>query len=167
MTIIATIETDAEKVAAFIKAEIAKITGVASTVEADVESASGIAIALVNGLKTFIASPVGKDLETIISNIPGVGPYLTDILNFLPTLVTGLGWAKSEFTKSPEQVVIDGLTAATNVADPNIKASNLITIAGHIITLISTLQKAPVTIQTAISSVPAIYAAVSAAPTAS
>lgn len=160
MTIISTIETDAEKVAAFIKTEIAKITGVASTVEADVESASGIAIGLVNGLKNFIASPTGKDLEFIITSIPGVGPYLTDILNFLPTLVTGLGWAQSEFSKSPEQVVIDGLTSAINVADPNIKASNLITVAGHIITLVSTLQKAPVTIQTAISSVPAIYAAV-------
>ena len=157
--ILSTIITDADKVAAFIKAEVAKITGVASTIETDVESAASIGINLVNALKDFIASPTGKVIEDVIGAVPGIGPYLTDVLNFLPTLMTDLGWAQAEFTKSPAQVVVDGITSAVNTAG-NVKATNLITVAGHIITLISGLQKAPISIQAAISLVPASYATV-------
>lgn len=155
--IITILETDAEKVALFLKNEVAKIAGVATTVESDVESAVGLSINVVNALKDFIASPEGKLIEDVISAVPGVGPYLTALLNFLPTLMADLGWAQAEFTKSPAQVVTDGLIVAVN-SSGNVKASNLITVAGHIITLITGLQKAPVSIQAAISLVPANYA---------
>jgi len=144
-------------VGAFIKKEVDAIEGEAPVVVAALENASTIANNLVNALKTWVASPQGQAIEDIISSVPGIGPYVMDVLNFLPTLVQGLGWAKAEFTKSPAQIVQDGITAAVNAATPNIKATNLITLAAHVNTLISSLSDSPLSIQAAVTVAPSVY----------
>jgi hypothetical protein len=63
-----------------------------------------------------------------------------------------LGWAKAEFTKSPEQVVIDGITTAVNAPTANVKATNLITLNAHINNAIS-----GISIQAAASIAPGVH----------
>lgn len=163
MNIITTLEQDIAEVPVFLKNELAKITGVAATVETDVESEVGLSINVLNAAKDYIASPAGKDLELIITNIPGIGPYVTDVLNFLPQALIDLGLVQADFKKSPEQLVIDGVTAAVNSASPNSKVANLTSIAASVLTKITELQQAPVTMQTALTLIPAKYAALATA----
>lgn len=157
MSIFTKIENAAESVATFIEKEVKLIPGVATTVVSDVDLAANIANNLVNQLKNYIASPAGQVLTTIIEAVPGIGPYVGDVLNFLPKIVTDLGWATAEFTKSPQQVVIDGLTAAINNPNVAVKASNLLTLAGHLITAVTTIQQSPVPVPTAITIAAATY----------
>jgi hypothetical protein len=144
-------------VGTFVTNEIAKIKGEAPVVEAALETAANIGYNAVNALKNYIASPVGKEIEDVILAIPGISPYAQQVLNFLPTLINDLGWAKSEFNKSPAQVVQEGVTAAINAASANVKATNLITLAAHINTLVASLAQAPISIQAAVSIAPAVY----------
>lgn len=148
-----------DRAAAWIKSEWAKITGDATVVTNTIENIAVIANGVVNNLKNWIATPAGQTIEAIISQVPGIGPYATDVINWLPTLMVDLGWAQNEFTKSPAQVLTDGVTYAVNAANPNVKASNLIVLQGHITTKVSSLAKTPATIQTAISIAPTVYAA--------
>jgi len=141
----------------FVKSEIAKLAGDATVVESAIESAANIADSLVNSLKNWVATPAGQAIESVIEAVPGIGPYVADILNFLPQLVTDLGWAVQEFTKSPAQVVQDGITAAINAPNANIKATNLAVLNAHIVTKIGQLSQAPVTIQTALSMAPTVH----------
>lgn len=157
MSIFTVIKNAEQAVVTFIGHEIGLIPGVAATVVADVDLAANIANNLVNSLKTYIASPGGQVLVSVIEAVPGIGPYVGDVLNFLPKIVTDLGWARSEFTKSPQQVVIDGLTAAANTTNAGVKASNLLTLAGHIITAVTTIQQSPVPVPTAITIAAATY----------
>jgi hypothetical protein len=159
MNILTTLEHDIEEVPVFLKNALAKITGVASTVGSDVESAVGLSINVLNGIKGFIASPAGKDLELIITAIPGIGPYATDILNYLPQALIDLNLVKTDFNKSPAQLVIDGVTAAVNATSPNSKVAHLTAIAASVLTKVTELQQAPVTMQTALTLIPAKYAA--------
>lgn len=142
----------------FVSTEWKKITGEATVIEGGLEKISGVAVGVVNGLKTFIASPTGQVLEDVIEQIPGISPYFEDVLNYLPELMVDLNFAQREFTKSPAQVVTDGITSAVNAANSDVKASNLTTIAAHVMTYISTLLKTPITIQTALAAIPAVYA---------
>lgn len=143
----------------WIKAEFSKPAAVAVTdIEAVVENAADIGNNVVNALKNFIATPTGQSIEQIINNIPGVGPYVTDVLNFLPTIVVALGWTKAEFTKSPQQVVIDGVTAAVNAITPNVKATNLATLAAHVTDYVQVLSGAASNIQLALAAAPAVHA---------
>lgn len=162
MSVITWLEKAAAAAANFVKTEIAKIKGDVPQVEAALENASTIANNIVNGLKDYFTSPTGKTIAGIIENVPGVGPYLTDILAFLPELITGLGWAKNEFTKSPQDIVHDGITAAMLAPTGNIVATNLITLNAHLTTKISELSKAPLSIQAATSIAPAVYAGIPA-----
>lgn len=141
----------------FVKKEIGLIEGAAPEVESALEDAATIANNLVNGLKTYVESPDGKAVLTVIENVPGVGPYVGDVIQFLPTLLIDLGWAKAEFTKSPADIVHDGVTAAINAATPNIKATNLITLQSHLNTEISSLAQKPISIQAAVALAPAVY----------
>lgn len=143
----------------FVSDEWKKITGEADVIEAKLESAATLANNAVNSLKTWVDSPQGQRIDAVITSIPGIGAYAADILKFLPVLVQGLGWAKSEFTKSPRDIVEEGITTAVAAIDPDIKASNLITLQGHLNTLISGLQGTPQPIQTTMSIAPAVYAA--------
>lgn len=144
-------------VASFVKSEWAKISGDATAVESALETAATIGVNVVTGLKNWSASPGGQLVEDVISNIPGVGPYVTDVLKFLPQLLIDLNFAKYEFSKSPAQIVSDGITAAVNAATPNIKATNLAVIAAHVTTYVSGLAGAQQSIQSALSATPAVY----------
>jgi hypothetical protein len=135
----------------------ATVALVATDVETAVEKEATIAVGVVNAAKGFIASPAGQTLEGLISLVPGVGPYLTDVLNLLPTVVTDANWAKAEFTKSPEQVVIDGFTAAVGVSTTQ-KVINLTGAAVQVGTLISKLSGTAASPQAFMSVIPAIYA---------
>jgi len=148
MSIITSIET-------FVSTEIKKITGAAPKIEADLEAAATFGVNAVNSLKAYIATPQGTGLEAVIEAIPGIGTYAADVINFLPQLVVDLGWAKNEFTKSPADVLTDGLTVAINAATPNVKATNLATLAAHIGTVINP----SATVQTLLSVIPAAYVA--------
>lgn len=155
--IITWVENTAKNVASFVTTEIAKIKGEAPVVEAALENAATIATNAVNGLKNFIASPTGQTIEGVLESIPGIAPYLTDVLNFLPTLVVQLGWAKAEFTKSPAQILTDGVTTAVNAATANVKATNLAVLSAHINTFVSGLSQAPISVQAALSVTPTVY----------
>lgn len=152
------IQNAENSVSSFVKKELAKISGDITAVEAALETAATIGVNVVTGLKNWLATPGGQLVEDVISNIPGVGPYVTDVLKFLPQLLIDLNLAKYEFSKSPAQIVTDGLTAAINAPNANIKATNLAVIAAHITTYVSGLAGAQQSIQSALSSVPAIYA---------
>lgn len=141
----------------FVKTEIAKLSGEAVVIEAAIEKAATVADGLVNGLKNWLATPAGQTVEAVISNVPGIGPYVTDVLQFLPQLLIDLGWVKAEFTKSPAQIVQDGITAAINAPNANVKASNLAVLNAHITAKIGELSQAPVTIQTALSMAPTVH----------
>lgn len=160
------IEKVPAEVGAFISTEVKKIEGDVPVVEAALETAATIGDNLVNALKDWSVTPDGQAVEQVISNVPGIGPYVSDVLKFLPTLLVDLGHAKAEFTKSPAQIVQDGFAAAINAATPNIKASNLIVIAGHIVTEISALAGAPQSIQSAISAAPTVHAVINVVPVA-
>src|ERR1700748_723854 len=112
--ILTQIEQDIAAVPAFLKTEIGKITGVIQTVETDVESAVGIGINVLEAVKTYIASPQGTGLVDLISLVPGVGPYVSDVLTLLPKVLVDANLVKADFNKSPAQLVIDGVTAAVN-----------------------------------------------------
>jgi hypothetical protein len=147
-------------VGAFVKKEWAKISGDATAVETALETAATIGVNVVTGLKDWLASPGGQLVEDVISNIPGVGPYVTDVLKFLPQLLIDLNLAKYEFSKSPAQIVSDGISAAVNAPNSNIKATNLAVIAAHITTYVSGLAGAQQSIQSALSATPAVYVGV-------
>lgn len=157
MSIISWLENAASSVGAFVKKEISAIGGDATVVVASVENSTTIANNVVNALKDFVNSPMDKTIDGVIEAVPGIGPYFTAVLNFLPTLVTDLGWAKAEFTKSPAQILHDGITAAVNAPTSNIKATNLITLQAHINNQISALAQAPISIQAATALAPAVY----------
>lgn len=142
----------------FVKTEIAKIAGDAQAVATVVENAATIADNLVNNLKNWLASPGGQVVEAIIESVPGIGPYAKDVLDFLPQLMVDLGWAQKEFTKSPAQIVIDGITQAINgAANANIKSTNLSVLQAHINTYVSTLAGAPVSIQASLTQANAVH----------
>lgn len=162
MSLFSSISNAAASIGHFVSTEWAKITGEVPVIEAALENAATVANNLVNGLKNWIASPAGKTIEAIIAEIPGISPYLTDLLNFLPTLVVDLGWAKNEFTKSPADVLADGIDTAVNNANSDVKATNLITLQAHINKFVSGLSQAPQSIQTAISIAPTVYSGVTA-----
>lgn len=157
MSVISWLEGAETSVAAFVKKEIAAIEGEAPVVEAALENAATIANNAVNRLKNWVTSPQGQGIEAVITAIPGIGPYVTDVLNFLPQLVIDLGWAKAEFTKSPAQIVQDGITTAVNAPNSDIKATNLAVLQAHINTKISALSQAPISIQGALSMAPTVY----------
>jgi phage-related protein len=165
MSIISWISGAVESVANFVKTEIAKIEGDVPQIEAALENAATIADNAVNALKTFVASPVGKTIEGVLEAVPGIGPYLTDVLNFLPTLVVDLGWAVTEFNKSPAQVLQDGINTAVNAANVNVKATNLAVLQAHINTFVSGLSHAPISIQGALSLSPTIHVGITGATT--
>lgn len=144
----------------FVTKEWAKITGDATAVESALENAANVGIGIVSGLKNWLATPTGQTVEAVVTNIPGVGPYAVDVLNFLPTLLIDLGLAKAEFTKSPEQVVIDGFTNAVNANTADVKATHLNSIASNLTKFVSGLSGAEQSIQSALSATPAIYAGV-------
>lgn len=152
------IENAAESVGTWIGKEVGLIPGLATTVVSDVDLAANIANNLVNSLKAYVVSPAGQVLVSVIEAVPGIGPYVGDVLNFLPKIVTDLGWATTEFTKSPEQVVIDGVTEAVSNSNVAVKASNLLTLAGHILSAVTASQQAPVPVPTAITIAAATYA---------
>lgn len=160
------LENAANSMVTFVKSEWAKISGDATAVEAALETAATIGVNVVTGLKNWLATPGGQLVEDVISNIPGVGPYVTDVLKFLPQLLIDLNFAKQEFTKSPQQIVIDGITAAVNAPNQNIKATNLAVIAAHVTTYVSGLAGAQQSIQSALSATPAVYVGVIPLPVA-
>lgn len=162
MGLISWIAGAASSVGNFVKKEIAAIEGDVPQIEAALENAATIANTAVNALKNWTVSPQGIAIEDVISGVPGIGPYVTDVLTFLPKLLIDLGWAKAEFTKSPAQIVQDGINAAVNAATPDIKASNLAVLQAHINTQISALSKAPISIQGALSIAPTVYDGITA-----
>jgi len=159
MSFLTSIESAADGVAAFVKKELAAIDGDATKVIAVADDAATIANNLVNSLKMFSATPEGQTIEAVIEAVPLIGPYVSDVLKYLPTLVADLGWATSEFTKSPAQVVTDGITAVLNGTNANVKATNLISLVANINTFISGLQGSATPIATAAAIAPAVYAA--------
>jgi hypothetical protein len=132
-----------EKIGAFAKQEWTKITGTVEAaipvVETKLEVGATVANDLTNALKNYVNSPQGKTISEVISLVPGIAPYEQAVLNFLPTLVQATGWAKAEFTKSPADLVVEGVTAAVSASLPDVKATNLITLAAHLNTLFTGL----------------------------
>lgn len=165
MSLIAWFTTAEQKVGSFISGVFGTIKGDAATVVQVVETGATIADNLVNGLKNWLATPAGQTVEDVITAIPGIGPYATDVLNFLPTLMVDLGWAQAEFTKSPQQVVVDGITAAVNAATPNIKSTNLSVLQAHVNTYLTTLAGAPVPIQASLTQANPVHTANAAVQT--
>lgn len=147
-----------QTVVTFVKKELGLIKGDVEQVIPAISTAAQVAVGVVNSIKEFIASPKGQALEDVIAAVPGVGPYLKDVLDFLPQLTTGLGWVIAEFSKSPAQVVQDGFNTAINAITPDIKSTNLATAAAHLTVQVSNLAGAPVSIQGATTLVNAVYA---------
>lgn len=141
----------------FVQKEISLIKGDATTIEADLENAANIGINITNALKNYIASPTGQDIVAIISAIPGVGPIASQVINALPQILVDLGHAQFEFTKSPLQVVQDGLTSMVNAPTSNVKATNLTTLASHVATTVSTVLGKAASIQSMIALVTSLY----------
>lgn len=159
MSFILSLENDVNSVETFVKTELGKITGVATDVVSTLENAATIGDGVVNALKTWLSSPQGQAVEAVIEAVPGIGPYATDVLNFIPTLFTDLNLAVADFNKSPASLVTEGITAAVNASTPNVKATNLAVIAAHITTFVSGLAGAATTIQTALTISPAAHVA--------
>lgn len=157
MSLIQWLENAAGSVANFFKKEVAKIPGEAAAVVATLENTSTIANNLVTGLKNWVESPQGVTVEGVIQAVPGIGPYVVTVMNFLPTLLIDLRLAQAEFTKSPAQIVQDGITAAVKANTAAVKATNLITLQAHINTQLSAAAQTPLSIQGAVSIAPAIY----------
>lgn len=139
MSIISWIEALPSKIVTFVKAEVGKVSGVSTDVESKLESVSTVADNAVNALKNYVASPQAQPILAVIEAIPGVGPYVQDLIIFLPQLVQDLGWAKAEFTKSPADILKEGIANAVNTPNANVKATNLITLQAHINTALSGL----------------------------
>lgn len=141
----------------FIKNEVTKIPGDVQAVETALESASTVANNAVNALKDFANSPAGKTIEGVLT-VAVPGGWLAGILAALPKLIIGLGHAQEEFTKSPEQVVIDGLKNIIGKADPNITATDWIALQSHLNVNVAAQQGVQLPIQVAAAAAPAIYA---------
>ena len=135
---------------AWITGTVSKIEGDAPVVVNALEDGAIVANNIVNALKNFIASPLGQTIEGVISLVPGAGPYVAGALKLLPTIVTDAGWAVAEFTKSPEQLVTEGLKVAINAASADQKTLNLSNVAARIGSLVTgaTVQAAGVVSQT-------------------
>ena len=153
-------ENAESKVASFIKTEINKIEGDVTTVVAPaLTNAATIADNLVNGFKNEIETPTGKAILSIIEDIVPI-QYVNTVLTVLPSLVTGLNWVKGVFTSwENEALVKSALTTAVNGATADIKASNLITLQGHINTLLTTAMGAPLSIQASVSQAATVHVA--------
>lgn len=153
-------ENAESKVALFVKTEIEKIEGDVTTVVAPaLTNAATIADNLVNGFKNEIETPTGKTILSIVKDIVPAA-YVNTVLGFLPNLVTGLNWVKGVFTSwENEALVQSALTTAVNAATADIKASNLITLQGHINTQLTAAMGAPLSIQASVSQAATVHVA--------
>lgn len=152
------VENAEAKVGSFIKTEIDKIAGdVATKVAPALTNAATIADNLVNALKNEIETPTGKTILSIVEEIVP-GAYVNTVLGFLPNLVAGLNWVKGVFTSwENEALVKSALTTAVNAATSDIKASNLITLQGHINTQLTAAMGAALSIQASVSQAATVH----------
>jgi hypothetical protein len=157
MGLIQWLENAAQSVGLFFKKEVAKIPGDAAAVVSTIEGTTTLANNLVNSLKTWVESPQGQSILSVINAVPGIGPYVGVVLNVLPTLLVDLGHVQAEFTKSPEQIVEDGLTKLVKANTPAVKATNLIALQAHLNTELSAAAQTPISIQAAVSIAPTVY----------
>jgi len=157
MGLIEWLENAAAAVASFVKKQISAIPGEAQSIVATIEGTTTIANNLVNALKNWVDSPEGQKIGQVIQSVPGIGPYVGLVYNFLPTLLVDLGHVQAEFTKSPEQIVEDGVTALVKANTSAVKATNLIALQAHINTELSAAAQAPISIQAAVSLAPTVY----------
>lgn len=111
---------------------------------------------VVNILKTFIASPSGQTIISIISAfVPAAA--VVNVVNSIATYLTDFGHVVAEEGKPLEEIVADGVAAINSKLSGSSKALALSNLAALIGKLISDANGGTATIQQAIVTTPVVY----------
>lgn len=131
------------------------LTGVKDEAEIIYEAANNI----LNGLKTFAASPEGQIIEaTIESFVPA--SFLTELTTvILPKIFIGLGIVKEEIGAPLSKIVIDGFDALAKL-DPDIKIAQMNSINALIAVALGSAQGITIPIQQALTVAQPVHAPV-------
>lgn len=146
----------ASAISNFFTTAVKAAPGVAVDVEKALETAAQVANNAVNALKDWIATPQGQAVESVLATVVPV-QWLNGVLAFLPKILTDLGWAKQEFTKSPAQLVQDGISYATSSSNKDVVATNLATLQAHVNTYLGTVQGVTIPVQASLSQAHVVY----------
>lgn len=150
-------------ISVFLTGAIKAAPGIVTDIDKALEVAAQVSLNLVNGLKKFIDSPEGQAVEDVVKMVVPA-QWVDGALAFLPTIIADLGWAKQEFSKSPADVVKDGITFAVSSTNKDVVASNLATLAAHVNTYIGKIQGITIPIQASLSQAHVVYLGLPQAP---